>query len=144
MAIVYLGIGSNLGDRRKNIANAIFSLRKNHVRILKRSTLIETDPVGGPCTQGKFLNGVLKVQTQLPPEELLALLKRIEQDLGRAKTVPNGPRVIDLDILLYDDIKLQTPQLTIPHPRMLNRSFVMNPLKEIEPGLTEGLSYARC
>ena len=144
MATVYLGIGSNLGNRRKNIEDAVTSLRKNRINILERSTIIETDPVGGPPAQKKFLNGVLKVQTQLAPQRLLHLLKYIERELGRTKTVVNGPRIIDLDILLYDHLKMQTPQLTLPHPRMRERDFVMKPLKEIEPLLTEELSHARC
>ncbi|MCK4881603.1 MAG: 2-amino-4-hydroxy-6-hydroxymethyldihydropteridine diphosphokinase [Candidatus Omnitrophica bacterium] len=144
MATVYIGIGSNLGNRKKNIEDAIVSLRKNRIRVLKRSTIIETDPIGGPPNQGKFLNGVLKIQTQLAPQKLLHLLKQIERELGRKKTILNGPRSIDLDILLYDHLKLQTPQLTLPHPRMFKRHFVMNPLKEIEPLLTEELSHAYC
>lgn len=144
MATVYLGIGSNLGNRRKNIEDAIFSLRKNRINVLKRSTIIETDPVGGPPNQGKFLNGVLKIRTQLTPEKLLHLLKRIEQELGRTRTVVNGPRIIDLDILLYNHLRLQTSQLTLPHPRMLQRDFVMKPLKEIDPLLTEELCHACC
>ena len=144
MAIVYLGIGSNSGNRKKNIKDALTSLRKNHISILTRSTIIETDPVGGPPGQEKFLNGVLKIQTQLAPLKLLHLLKRVEQDLGRTKTILNGPRIIDLDILLYDHLKLQTPRLTLPHPRMLARDFVMKPLKEIDPDLTKELCHAYC
>ena len=144
MATVYLGIGSNLGNRQKNIEDAVTSLRKNRISILKCSTIIETDPVGGPPDQEKFLNGVLKVQTQLSPQKLLHLLKRIEQELGRTKTIPNGPRIIDLDILLYDHLKLQTPQLTLPHPYMFKRDFVMKPLKEIEPLMSEELYHAYC
>ena len=144
MAIVYLGIGSNLGNRQKNIEDAIASLKEKRIRILKRSTIIETDAVGGPAGQNKFLNGVLKVQTRLAAQELLRVLKRVERELGRIKTVENGPRIIDLDILLYDHLKLQTPQLTLPHPRMLQRGFVMTPLKEIEPQLVEELYHAHC
>ncbi|MBN1870534.1 MAG: 2-amino-4-hydroxy-6-hydroxymethyldihydropteridine diphosphokinase [Candidatus Omnitrophica bacterium] len=144
MPIVYLGIGSNLGDRQKNINDAITSLKKNHIRILKCSTIIETEPVGSPSGQGKFLNGVLKIRTWLSPHELLYLLKRLERRLGRTKTAPNGPRIIDLDILLYDHLKLQTPQLTLPHPLMFQRDFVMRPLNEIEPQLTKESCHACC
>ena len=143
MAIVYLGIGSNLGNRKKNIETAITLLKENDITILKCSTAIETDPVGGPPTQEKFLNGVLKIETLLSPHKLLDQLKIIEQQLGRVKTIPDGPRSIDLDILLYDQLDIHTPQLTIPHPRMFKRDFVMRPLKEIEPQLVEGLSHAR-
>ena len=144
MAIVYLAIGSNLGDRRKNIETAVRLLGKKHLDILKVSTIIETDPVGGPKNQGKFLNGVLKAETELPPEELLSFLKSIEKRLDRTKTVHNGPRTIDLDILLYNHRELQTPQLTIPHPRMFERAFVMQPLNEIEPQLVKELFHAHC
>jgi 2-amino-4-hydroxy-6-hydroxymethyldihydropteridine diphosphokinase len=143
MAIVYLAIGSNLGDRAENIKLAKTHLATNNINILQCSSIIETAPQGGPPNQCHFLNGVLKVETGLLPRELLALLKTIESKLGRIETVRNGPRPIDLDILLYDQLKLQTPQLTIPHPRMLERDFVMNPLNEIDPQLTRELTHAR-
>lgn len=142
MTVAYLGIGSNLGNRKENIEKAIALLKENNIVVLKCSTIIETDPVGGPPKQKKFLNGVLKIETQFSPQELLNLLKQIEQKIGRVKTVFNGPRPIDLDILIYDRLNVKKPQLTIPHPRMLERSFVMQPLKEIEPQLVEELSHA--
>ena len=138
MAVVYLGLGSNLGDRRKNIQQAIEELKQSGFAVEKISTVIETDPVGGP-PQGKFLNAVLKGQTELPPEELLQKMQSIEKKLGRVKTIANGPRIIDVDILLYDQIAVHTPTLIIPHPRMLTRDFVMNPLKEIAPQLIKEL-----
>ena len=104
--------------------------------------LLKQAPVDCPPNQENFLNGVLKIETTLPPESLLNLLKTIERKLGRKKTVKNGPRPIDLDILLYDQLKYQTAQLTIPHPRMLERDFVMNPLKEINPELVRELIHA--
>ena len=137
MAVVFLGIGSNMGDRRKHIDNAVDLLEKQGVVILARSSLIETDSVGGP-PQGPFLNGVLKVQTALEPEPLLKCLKSIETTLGRVPTVRNGPRPVDMDILLYDNISMQTPTLTIPHPRMRDRDFVMRPLNEILAGAGSG------
>jgi len=139
MAIVYIALGSNIENRTKNIRRAMDSLEQGHVQVHKCSTLLETDPVGGPAGQGKYLNGVLKASTDLNPLDLLNILKQIEQRLGRIKTVRNGPRLIDLDILLYDQIIINTPQLTIPHPRMLERDFVMRPLKEIEPELAKEL-----
>lgn len=142
MAIVYLGLGSNLDDRLKNIVQALNLLETNPIKILKRSTIIETEPVGGP-PQGKFLNAAIKIETPLLPLELLSLLKSIENQLGRIKTVPNGPRTIDLDILLYDSIHFESDELIIPHPRMLQRDFVMAPLKEIFPEIIEELSHAR-
>ncbi len=138
MAIVYLGLGSNLGDRRKNIEQALDSLKDHCIQIEKVSTLIETDPLGGPA-QGKFLNGVCRAKTDRTPEELLILNQLIEKKLDRVKTVLDGPRTIDIDILLYDRQTINTPRLTIPHPRMLNRDFVMIPLKEIDPALAQSL-----
>ena len=130
IAVAYLGIGSNVGDRQKNIKTAVDLLRTFEIRVLKISSIIETDPVGGP-SQDKFLNGVLKIETFWSPQELLQVLQTIEKRLGRVKTVINGPRTIDLDILLYDDIKITTPELTIPHPRMWAREFVIKPLREV-------------
>lgn len=142
MAIVYIAIGSNLGNREENIETALALLTENNVVILQRSSIIESIPIGGPPDQNNFLNGACKVQTNLPPQELLDLLKVIESKLGREHTVRNGPRPIDLDILLYDQLTLKTSQLIIPHPRMLERNFVMDPLREIAPQLTEELSHA--
>ena len=130
MSTVYLGLGSNLGDRLGFIHRSIEELENSGVKVLKLSTIIETDPVGGPA-QGKYLNAVLKASTTHSPEELHVIIQTIERRLGRVKKMINGPRVIDIDILLYDDIKLITQKLLIPHPRMLERDFVMEPLKEI-------------
>ena len=132
MVTVYLGLGSNLGDRDKNIRNAVRLLENNFVSIKRLSTIIETEPVGF-LDQGKFLNAVLKGTTQLSPVDLLLYTQSIEKKLGRTRTIFNGPRTIDIDILLYDHEKISTPQLTIPHPRMWERDFVLAPLKEIEP-----------
>ena len=140
MPIVYLGIGSNIEDRKRYIHRAIDLLKDRGIEILKVSSLIETDPVGGP-PQGKFLNGAIKIKTNFSPQELLKTLKAIEQEVGRTKTVKNGPREIDLDILFYDQIKLTTETLTIPHPRIRQRNFVLEPLKEIEPSLTQKLLH---
>ena len=132
MAICYIGIGSNLGDRQKNIDEALKLLKENGVEILKLSTVIETDAVGGP-KQGKFLNAVAKVKTAKMPLQFLELLMDIEKQLGRERTIKNGPRTMDLDILLYGSQKIQMPNLIVPHPRMLGRNFVLIPLNEIEP-----------
>ncbi len=136
MAKCFIGVGSNLGDREKNIRIAINLFKKAKINILKKSHLIETKPVGGP-KQGKFLNGVLEVETTLEPQKLLKTIKLIEQKLGRVKTVKNGPRTIDIDILLYENKVLKTPQLIIPHPRMHERNFVIKPLKEIAPEIVK-------
>ncbi len=109
-------------------------MEKAGIVLLKSSTVIETAPVGGP-PQGNYLNCVLKVQTDLLLEDLFLNLSLIEKRLGRLRKIKNGPRVIDIDILLFDDIKLVTKNLMIPHPRMFSRDFVMRPLAEIEPEL---------
>jgi len=131
VAIVYLGLGSNMGDRRQHINDALSLLQDQGVTILAVSALIETDPVGGP-PQKKFINGAAKVRTSHHPHKLLEIVKSIERDLGRTQTVRNGPRPIDIDILLYENISLATPTLTIPHPRMGERDFVLIPLREIK------------
>ncbi len=139
MAIVYLALGSNLSDRKAMIQKAIAHLKTQGIKILKASSIIETDPVDGPV-QGKYLNAVIKTQTSIPAEELLSITKSIEKRMGRIRNVVNGPRLIDIDILLYDDLKLVTRSLVIPHPRMMGRSFVLKPLKEIDPQLCASLN----
>lgn len=130
MAQVFLGVGSNLGDRLANIEAAYQRLVEQRIRICACSAIRETEPAGGPA-QGKYLNAVIGVETDLEPLALLEVLKNIERDLGRVKTVKDGPRPIDLDILLYDQLVFDSPALTIPHPRMFTRDFVMIPLWEI-------------
>jgi len=130
MPIVYLGLGSNLGDRARNIHEAVRLLGEAGVMPVVLSSIIETDPVGGP-PQGLFLNAVLKAETSLPPLGLLKAVHAVELVLGRVRTVINGARTIDVDILLYDQVMLNTPELVIPHPRMREREFVMRPLREI-------------
>lgn len=130
MATVYLGLGSNLGDRKQNILDALCLLNERGIKTIQLSTLIETDPVGGP-PQGLFMNAVLRAETALSPQELLTACLLVETDLGRVRMIRNGPRTIDIDILLYDDVMMDTPDLVIPHPRMRERSFVMCPLREV-------------
>jgi len=133
----YIGIGSNLGDRLKSIENAIAEIKSNPgIAVEKISSIIETAPIGGP-RQGKYLNGVVKIKTEIEPYALLSILQNIENKLGRKRTIRNGPRTIDLDILLYDDKIINKPDLKVPHPRMLEREFVMKPLLEIEPQIIE-------
>lgn len=132
MDTCYIGIGSNLGDRQRNIKLAVKKIKAlGDTRVIKVSQLIETKPVGGPSGQSNFLNGALKIKTNFPPKRLLKKLKIIEQELGRIRTIRNGPRTIDLDILFYGDRVINTKELIIPHPRMLKREFVMKPLLEI-------------
>lgn len=131
MATCYLGLGSNLGDRKANIIMAIDCLKHiKGVKIEKLSRIYETKPVGGP-PQGKFLNAAVKISTSISPAALLKILKTIEKKLGRRKTVRFGPRPIDLDILLYGDRFIWTKTLQVPHPRMFEREFVLKPLREI-------------
>ncbi len=132
MTIAYLGVGSNLGNRKANIAMAANYIRAlKNTRLVKQSRLLETSPCGGPLGQPKYLNAAFKIRTSLTPLKLLKNLKSIEKMMGRVKTVRNGPRVIDLDILLYGDKTLRSRQLTLPHPRMFRREFVIRPLMEI-------------
>jgi len=134
MSFVYIALGSNLGNRLEYIHKAIDELKARGLKILKISTIVETDPFEAP-QQGRFLNAVLKAQTDYSPEELLFIIQAIEHKLGRSRKIFRGARVIDIDILLYGDVKLITPKLLLPHPRMLERDFVMRPLAEIDPQL---------
>jgi len=127
-----LGVGSNLGNRYKNIKLALEKInRLKDTQVIKVSRIIESEPVGGPLEQGKFLNAVLKMRTALSAFSLLEKLKNIEKELGRIKSVRFGPRAIDLDILLYGDKVIQDKKLEIPHPRMFERDFVIGPLLEL-------------
>lgn len=129
----YISFGSNLGDRESYIQNAIDNLNGDeNIKIIDQSNLIETKPYGN-TNQGDFLNGVLKIETLYSPEELLARLHIEENEANRVRTIHWGPRTLDLDILLYDDIVMSTPILNIPHPDMVNREFVLKPLCEIDP-----------
>jgi len=128
---VFIAFGSNLGDRKENIYRAITYLQENKsVTIQKISSIIESKPQGGP-SQGDYLNGVVKLATMFRPHALLRFLKSIERKMGRKKSVRFGPRIIDLDILLYGDKIITSKTLIVPHPRMFERTFVMGPLKEI-------------
>jgi len=132
MVVSYLGVGSNLGNRQKNIKLAIKRIDAlKGTKVIKTSCVIETYPVGGPRGQGKFLNAALKIKTNLSVINLLKELKQIEKELGRARTVRWGPRVIDLDILFYADKVIKTKNLTIPHPRILGRDFVIKTLAQV-------------
>ncbi|MCD6539418.1 MAG: 2-amino-4-hydroxy-6-hydroxymethyldihydropteridine diphosphokinase [Candidatus Omnitrophica bacterium] len=137
--VSYIGLGSNLGDRLVNINKAIEYLKENQdITVEKVSSIIETEPQGGP-PQGKFLNAVVKIKTSLAPQDLLRFLQDIEAKLGRTRLIRNGPRTIDLDILLYDNKVIDEPNLEVPHPRMFERDFVLKPLLEIEPDIFDKL-----
>jgi 2-amino-4-hydroxy-6-hydroxymethyldihydropteridine diphosphokinase len=132
----YLGLGANLGDREATIRRALQLLGQDgEIEVVAVSTLRETDPVGF-VDQPRFLNGVAAVDTELPPRDLLGRLLAVEQALGRTRTGPRfGPRTIDLDLLVYGSDTVDEPGLTLPHPRLAEREFVLEPLAELEPDL---------
>ena len=132
--IIYLALGSNLGDRLANLKQAVTSLSPQ-VEVKARSRVYETPP-WGYADQPVFLNMVIKGNTYLEPERLLKHLKRLEVALGRVPGFQNGPRLIDIDILFYDEVVLDTPPLSLPHPHLHERGFVLMPLNDIAPDLT--------
>lgn len=142
-----MALGSNLGDRARNLENALDRLEAGEVRLLVRSSIYETAPQEF-LDQPWFLNQVLKAETNLFPLQLLRLTQRIEREMGRERgpaAIPKGPRLIDIDILLFGQAAIDTPQLVIPHPAMLDRRFVLEPLVEIAPDLRHpviGKSFA--
>ena len=129
--IVYLGLGSNLGDRKENLDRALEYLSQR-LRVIGKSSVYDTEPMENPA-QPRFLNMVCQAKTTLKPEDLLTLAKGIEKKIGRLPSRPNSPRPIDIDILFYGDKVINTPELKIPHPRMNYRAFVLVPLAEIAP-----------
>jgi len=146
---VYLSLGSNVGARAKNLQNAIAALADAGVEVSRVSSIYETEPVD-LREQPWFLNCVVEAQTNLPPLELLQALRAIEARMGSKKLVAKGPRLIDMDILLYGNETIDTPELQVPHPRMHLRRFVLAPLAEIAPrarhpvlGLTAAEMLAR-
>ena len=130
---VYLGLGSNLGDRMGNLKSAVEKLSKR-VAVEKISSAYETEPLYN-TEQPMFLNAVIKGVTELDPLELLSFVKGIENDLGRQPGRRNAPRIIDIDILFYGKRVIQTGELTVPHPRIAERAFVLVPLAELAPKL---------
>jgi len=134
----YLGLGSNMGNRQDNLDRALDFLSQR-LRLGEVSSLYETEPVGN-IEQPHFLNLACRVDTRLAPTELLALAKGIERKLGRTFGKSNAPRPIDIDILLYGDQVIETPELVIPHPKLTERAFVLVPLAEIAPDLMHPVS----
>ncbi len=128
---IYLALGTNLGDRLANLRAAIAALAPQAC-VMAESCIYETEPWGF-SEQPAFLNMAVRAETDLAPADLLAFLKSLETDLGRTPTFRNGPRLIDIDILFYDDLILHTPPLVIPHPRLHERDFVLVPLADIAP-----------
>ena len=131
---VYLSLGSNLGDRATQIEQALARLAEEGVRIVKRSSFYETEPVEF-LAQGWFLNIAVEAETELTARQLLRVIRQIERELGRKRTVRAGPRTIDIDILLFDAKIMNAADLEIPHPRMTERRFVLVPMTEIAPTL---------
>ena len=132
MTVVYLALGSNVGNREENLREAQRRLRQLGITVKRASSIYETEPVDY-LDQPWFLNAVLQAETVLPPQELLRRMREIESSMGSQKPFTKGPRLIDLDILLYGDDTISTPDLQVPHPRMLERLFVLVPLAEIAP-----------
>lgn len=147
MATVYLSLGSNKGLRPNNIKKAVRLLDECGLRVCDMSALYETTPVS-KVPQRDFINACVRVETSFPPRKVLEVVQHIEHVMGRDRSRPKRkgyerPRIIDIDILLYDDIVLHTRRLTIPHPRMHMRPFVLEPLADIAPDITEKLLKSR-
>jgi 2-amino-4-hydroxy-6-hydroxymethyldihydropteridine diphosphokinase len=130
----YLSLGSNVGDREAQLATAIESLNDLGICVLRRSSIYETEPqdfAGQPW----FLNMVLEVETDYPPALLLSRIQQIEKQMGRQREIPKGPRTVDIDILFYGDAVIESAEMQIPHPRLTQRRFVLEPLAELAPDL---------
>src|SRR3954471_8283305 len=132
MPTAYIALGSNLGDRAGTLMAAVRELNATPgVRVTRLSTFHDTAPVGGPPDQPRFLNAAAELTTTLPPDELLHALLAVEQKFGRVRTEKDGPRTLDLDLLLYDDLVRPGPDPVVPHPRLHERRFVLAPLAEV-------------
>lgn len=130
----FLSLGSNIGDRKKNLNVACSLLEKAQIKILRSSSIYETQPVDY-ASQPWFLNQMLEVSAGQIPDDLLRFIKKIEKKMGRKRSLPKGPRIIDIDIILAGEFIQQTPHLKIPHPQMHKRNFVLVPLREMAPGV---------
>jgi 2-amino-4-hydroxy-6-hydroxymethyldihydropteridine diphosphokinase len=136
MRLGYLGLGSNVGDRRANLQAAVRELRGHDIAVLASSSVYETEPVGEVLDQREFYNAAVRVETGLEPEELLDACKAVERALGReAGGVRHGPRPIDVDVLLLEGVEYESERLTLPHREVRTRRFVLVPLLELDPGL---------
>jgi len=127
----FLGLGSNLGDRMAYLRDAVAALPD----VVAKSSVYETEPIGGPAGQSSYLNLVVELDTRLLPTELLAVCRHLESTAGRIRAEVNGPRCLDVDVLLVGDQVVRTRELVVPHPRMRERRFVLAPLAELEPAL---------
>jgi 2-amino-4-hydroxy-6-hydroxymethyldihydropteridine diphosphokinase len=136
MPVGYLGLGSNVGDRLGHLRDAVAALPPHGADVLASSSVYETEPVGLVLDQREFLNACLRIRTELGPEELLRACKQVELELGRHASGPrHGPRPIDVDLLLLGDLEHRSERLTLPHPEVRSRRFVLVPLLELEPAL---------
>jgi 2-amino-4-hydroxy-6-hydroxymethyldihydropteridine diphosphokinase len=136
MAVGYLGLGSNIGDRRAHLTAAVEELPGHDVEVLASSSVYDTEPVGLVLDQPEFLNACIQIRTELGPEELLDACKATERAVGReAGGVRHGPRVIDVDLLLLDELRYSSERLTLPHREVISRRFVLVPLLELDPEL---------
>jgi 2-amino-4-hydroxy-6-hydroxymethyldihydropteridine diphosphokinase len=134
LKIVYLSLGSNMGEREEHLREALRRLETIEVRVLRKSSVYETEPQD-MHDQPWFLNLVVEIETEFFPMQLLAWTQKIERDMGRERLTPKGPRTIDIDILFYGRAVVDTPKLAIPHPRLAQRRFVLEPLGELAPDL---------
>ena len=132
MKTAFLALGSNIGDREANLRDAVDRLASDEIHVLRRSSLYETAPQE-MLDQPSFLNAVMEVETSLLPMQLLARIREIEREMGRQRIAPKGPRNIDIDILFYGRAVITTQELEVPHPRLAQRRFVLEPLAEIAP-----------
>ena len=139
MTIIYLSLGSNIGNRKKNLEKAVTELGKNNIENIKISSLYETEPVGP--NQRNFYNIAGKFKTNLKPQDLLKIVKKIEEKLGRTKTYRWGPRIIDIDILFYGKKTIKSKNLVIPHKEIPNRAFVLVPMNEIAPSFIHPICH---
>ena len=139
MNTAFLALGSNLGDREANLRNAVRRLEASGIGVLGRSSLYETEP-RELRDQPSFLNAVVQVETGLSPQQLLAQIRDIEREMGRRRSTPKGPRNIDIDILFYGTNVITSEQLEVPHPRLAQRRFVLEPLAEIAPAFRHPLT----
>lgn len=132
----FLGIGANLGDREAALRRAVEGMPD----VVAVSPFYETEPVGGPPRQPPYLNGVVELDTDLSPRELLEVARRLEAEAGRVRAERWGPRTLDVDVLLVGDLVVNDPDLVVPHPRMWERDFVLRPLRDLAPDLTPPIS----
>lgn len=136
MGRAFVGLGSNLGRRRENIQNAVRILDStDDLELVKGASFYETEPIG-PSFQPWFINTAIEITTQVPPLSLLQICKEVENRIGKSQSFPWGPRIIDLDILLYDDLVLDEANIVLPHPQLATREFVLRPLLELDPQLS--------